>query len=179
MQESGKNHADYSSFSSLDRREALEELLLSYEALSQGQDNWVCNLANAASLMWHCYHTLGVNVNWAGFYVTKVDNDMELILGPFQGKVACQVIRFDKGVCGKAASSRKTQVVPDVNLFPGHIACDGQTRSEIVVPILQEGKCVGVIDIDCLDYDGFNDIDKKYLEELALKISSSCSFMTY
>ena len=75
-----KHHADYTSFHSDDRKDSLEQLLLSYEALAEDQDNWVCNLANAASLIWHCYHSLSVDVNWAGFYVTKQDNDQELIL---------------------------------------------------------------------------------------------------
>lgn len=146
-------------------------------ALTTNQDNWICNLANASSLLWHAYRTLSVNINWAGFYVTQKSNSEELILGPFQGKVACQLINYGKGVCGIAASTKETQVVPDVNKFPGHIACDGETKSEIVVPIVNdEGKCLGVIDIDCLEYNGFNEIDKVYLERLAKLIVSTCIF---
>lgn len=176
MAEGEKHHADYTSFQTSDKKEALEQLVLSYEALSEGQDNWVCNLANAASLIWHCYISLGINVNWAGFYVTQSQNKHELILGPFQGKVACQLIQFGKGVCGTAASTKDTQLVPDVEKFPGHIACDGETKSEIVVPIVKDNETVGVIDIDCLDYNGFTELDQEYLERLATLISKTCTF---
>lgn len=176
MGEDGKHHADYSSFQTTDRKKALEQLLISYEALAEGQDNWVCNLANAASLIWHCYISLNVDVNWAGFYLTRRENKKELILGPFQGKVACQLIQFGKGVCGTAASSQQSQLVPDVENFPGHIACDGETKSEIVVPIVQNGETVGVIDIDCLDYNGFTKLDQEFLEKLAASVSKTCVF---
>ena len=101
------------------------------------------NTANAASLIWHALHALpspSNQVNWAGFYVLDPSTPEQLILGPFQGKVACQTIAFGKGVCGAAASSRQTQLVPDVEEFPGHIACDGESRSEIVVPIIKGGR---------------------------------------
>ena len=101
------------------------------------------NLANAASLLWHALHALprpSNQTNWAGFYVLDSSKPDQLILGPFQGKVACQTIAFGRGVCGKAAQTGETQLVPDVELFPGHIACDGDSRSEIVVPIVQRGK---------------------------------------
>ena len=104
------------------------------------------NTANAASLIWHALHALpspSNQVNWAGFYVLDSSTPNQLILGPFQGKVACQTIAFGKGVCGAAAQSQKTQLVPDVEYFPGHIACDGDSRSEIVVPIIRSGK-VGI-----------------------------------
>ena len=103
------------------------------------------NLANTASLLWHALHSLPApsnQVNWAGFYVldTSNTNRDQLILGPFQGKVACQTIAFGRGVCGTAAAKAETQLVPDVDAFPGHIACDGESRSEIVVPVVREGK---------------------------------------
>lgn len=171
-----QHHAEYSNFTaSTDRKEALQLLLDSYTALSYDQDNWVCNLSNASSLLWHAYKSLNVNVNWTGFYLTIPDSIDELLLGPFQGKVACQSIQFGKGVCGIAASSQETQVVQDVNKFPGHIACDGETKSEIVVPIIaKNGKTLGVIDLDCLDYEGFSSIDKEYLEKLANLIVETC-----
>lgn len=103
------------------------------------------NTANAASLIWHALHALpspSNQVNWAGFYVTDPTTTDQLILGPFQGKVACQTIAFGKGVCGAAAASQKTQLVPDVEEFPGHIACDGDSKSEIVVPIAKDGKVI-------------------------------------
>ncbi|KAI1178129.1 GAF domain-like protein [Nemania sp. FL0916] len=111
----------------------------------------------------------------------------QLILGPFQGKVACQIIQFGRGVCGTAAAGQETQVVPDVEKFPGHIACDGDSRSEIVVPIIvncgeteggEEGKkvVVAIIDVDCADVDGFDDVDRKYLEQLAELLARSCDW---
>ncbi|CCK71460.1 L-methionine (R)-S-oxide reductase KNAG_0H00440 [Huiozyma naganishii CBS 8797] len=178
VQIGNKHHADYTDFnSSSGRSETLEMLILSYESLSEGQDNWVCNLSNCASLLWHAYTSLNINVNWAGFYVTSSSSDEELLLGPFQGKVACQTIMFGKGVCGTAASTQQTQVVVDVNKFPDHIACDGETKSEIVVPIVSnDGKTLAVLDMDCLDYNGFGETDKKYLEELAKLITKTCNF---
>lgn len=174
----GKHHADYTDFEAVNSREdVLEMLIMSYKSLCEDQDDWVCNLSNASSLLWHAYQSLNVNVNWSGFYITKKGNDDELLLGPFQGKVACQTIPFGKGVCGTAASTLKTQVVSDVNKFPDHIACDGETLSEIVVPIISDkGKVLGVIDLDCLDYNGFGETDKKYLEELAELIAKTCNF---
>lgn len=176
MGEDGKHHADYSNFSSgsLSKEETLQSIIDSYEALSLDTRNWVANLSNASSLVWHAYHSLNVPVNWSGFYVLNPKSAAdELILGPFQGKVACQTIKFGKGVCGNAASSAKTQLVPNVEEYPGHIACDGETNSEIVVPIIKEGKVLGVLDIDCLALNGFDEVDQKYLEQLATLISES------
>lgn len=168
-----KHHADYSNFVGLLKSEVLENVIISYEALSDSTSNWVANLANASSLVWHAYHLLQIPVNWAGFYVLDPEVPDQLILGPFQGKVACQTIKFGKGVCGNAASQVKTQLVPDVNAYPGHIACDGETNSEIVVPIAFEGKVVGVLDIDCESKNGFDEQDVEFLEILAEKISKT------
>ncbi|SCU91286.1 LAMI_0E05358g1_1 [Lachancea mirantina] len=177
MGQDGVHHAEFSEFASGDREAALQQLVDSYVALASDQDNWVCNLANAASLLWHAYRSLPLDVNWAGFYVADGKNANTLILGPFQGKVACQIIKYGHGVCGTAASLQETQLVPDVNAFPGHIACDGETKSEIVIPIIGKNKkVVGVIDIDCLTYDGFSGVDVKYLEQLASKIAETCEF---
>ncbi|CAI4034692.1 hypothetical protein SMKI_11G1410 [Saccharomyces mikatae IFO 1815] len=171
-------HADHVNYdSNLSKEEVLGQLLLSYEGLSDGQVNWVCNLSNASSLIWHAYKSLGVSVNWAGFYVTQDNKEDTLLLGPFQGKVACQTIQFGKGVCGTAAFTRETQIVSDVNKYPDHIACDGETKSEIVVPIISnDSKTLGVIDVDCLDYDGFDEVDREFLERLAKLINKSCVF---
>ncbi|ROV96300.1 hypothetical protein VMCG_07645 [Cytospora schulzeri] len=150
------------------------------------------NLANTASLLWHAYKSLpspSRDVNWAGFYVldpsTKPAHP-SLILGPFQGKVACQTIAFGRGVCGAAAATQQTQLVPDVDAFPGHIACDGASKSEIVVPITTEvlspaeghaeRKVVGIIDIDCAEANGFDETDKKFLEELAALLGTACDW---
>ena len=101
------------------------------------------NFANTASLLWHALHAIpspSDKVNWAGFYVVDTSKQQQLILGPFHGKVACQTIAFGRGVCGKAAVEGKTQLVPNVDAFPGHIACDGDSKSEIVVPIVHSGQ---------------------------------------
>ncbi|PNY25786.1 Free methionine-R-sulfoxide reductase [Tolypocladium capitatum] len=148
--------------------------------------NCASNLANAASLLWHAYKSLPApsnEVNWAGFYVLDPSSSKpQLILGPFQGKVACQTIDFGRGVCGTAAASRTTQLVADVEQFPGHIACDGDSKSEIVVPILagRDGsgtkRVVAIIDVDCAALNGFDELDKEYLEELAELLSKSCDW---
>lgn len=174
-----KHHADFTNFkSNLNKEEVLQQLIDSYSALSFEQTNWVCNLSNASSLLWHAYHSLNIPVNWSGFYLLDKETDgSTLILGPFQGKVACQTIKLGKGVCGVSGATKTTQIVKDVNNFPGHIACDGETKSEIVVSIVsKEGNLIGVLDIDCLDYKGFDEIDGKYLEQLCNLITTTCKF---
>lgn len=123
------------------------------------------------------------NTTQSGFYVLDPSSTRpQLILGPFQGKVACQTIAFDRGVCGAAAATKETQLVADVDKFPGHIACDGDSKSEIVVPILADTdgsavkKVVAIIDIDCTVENGFDELDKKYLEELAELLGKSCDW---
>ncbi|KAI1154435.1 GAF domain-like protein [Nemania diffusa] len=179
-------HADASNFAQgVTKEQAYEQVLLQAEGLFDGQRNWVCNLANTASLLWHAYKSLpspSSQVNWAGFYTLDPQKTAkpQLILGPFQGKVACQTILFGRGVCGAAASTQTTQLVPDVEAFPGHIACDGDSKSEIVVPIaVGEGearKVVAIIDVDCAELNGFDEVDKKYLEQLAELLSRSCDW---
>ncbi|CAN3358889.1 free methionine-R-sulfoxide reductase [Diutina catenulata] len=166
-------HADYSNIEASSKPEALESVVMSYQALAGDTRYYVANLANAASLVWHAYHSLGVAVNWAGFYVTIEDT---LLLGPFQGKVACQQIAFGQGVCGTAAESQHTQLVRDVHSFPGHIACDSETNSEIVVPIVVAGKTVAVLDIDCETKSGFDEEDQRWLEQLAADIAKTCAW---
>ena len=107
---------------------------------------------------------------WVGFYLVK---DNQLILGPFQGSMACSIIRFGKGVCGTAWKENKTQVVPDVDLFPGHIACSSLSRSEIVVPLSKDGEVKAVLDIDSDKLATFDDIDRVYLEQLASLITKT------
>ncbi|KAH6655740.1 GAF domain-like protein [Truncatella angustata] len=177
-------HADASNFvEGVTKEQAYEQVLTQVEGLFYDQRNWVgvYNLSNAASLLWHAYKSLPApssQVNWAGFYTLdpKLSLKPQLILGPFQGKVACQQIAFGRGVCGTAAADRTTQLVPDVEAFPGHIACDGDSKSEIVVPIVVGSKLVAIIDIDCAELNGFDEIDKKYLEQLAEMIGKSCDW---
>ncbi|SMR45483.1 unnamed protein product [Zymoseptoria tritici ST99CH_1A5] len=173
-------HADSSNFANgVTKREAYDQVIEQAKALFDGQQNWVCNTANAASLLWHAYHALpspSNKVNWSGFYVADPRKQNQLILGPFQGKVACQTISFGKGVCGAAAKTGKTQLVPDVERFPGHIACDGASKSEIVVPIVKDGKVVAIIDIDCAVENGFDEEDQLKLEELADVLGQGCNW---
>ncbi|KAL7751925.1 hypothetical protein RI367_002447 [Sorochytrium milnesiophthora] len=143
-------------------------------ALCEGQRNWVTNTANVASLVYHELRALtGRPYNWVGFYVrdTQHTDKETLILGPFQGKIACTEIAFGKGVCGTAAATRQSQLVADVNTFPGHIACDSASRSEVVVPIEATGASgervvVGVFDLDCEVEGGFDETDRQGLEHL-------------
>jgi GAF domain-containing protein len=116
------------------------------------------NLANASALLFEKLE----GISWAGFYTMK---DGKLVLGPFQGKVACTIIAIGKGVCGTVAKEDRTLVVPDVDKFPGHIACDSASRSEIVVPIHRNGELFGVLDIDSHLLNRFDDNDRKGLEE--------------
>ncbi|KAF2220874.1 GAF domain-like protein [Elsinoe ampelina] len=176
-------HADASNFhSGITKAEAYTQVLSQASSLFDGQRNWVCNLSNTASLLWHLYKSLpspSPAVNWAGFYVLDPSAPRDkpsLILGPFQGKVACQTIAFGRGVCGTAAQEGTTQLVPDVEEFPGHIACDGDSRSEVVVPVKQGGKVVAIIDIDCALPSGFDSEDQHYLEQLATLLSEACDF---
>lgn len=125
-------------------------------------------LANASALI----KQMTEDINWVGFYLLK---EGKLLLGPFQGKVACNVIEVGKGVCGSSAKSQKTIVVPDVTKFPGHIACDEASRSELVVPIFVNDKLYGVLDLDSASLNRFKDEDKKRFEEAAQVISKHLS----
>ncbi|KAF9693007.1 hypothetical protein EKO04_009267 [Ascochyta lentis] len=173
-------HADASAFADgLTKQEVYAQVLEQARALFDGQRNWVCNFSNTASLLWHAYHSLpgpSSSVNWSGFYFLNPSNSQQLLLGPFHGQVACQTIAFGRGVCGAAAQTKQTQLVPDVEKFPGHIACDGASKSEIVVPIVKDGKVVAIIDIDCAEENGFNEEDQTALEELAVLLAESCDF---
>ena len=133
------------------------------KSLIDGEDDIISNLANASALIYESLDRL----NWAGFYLSKEeDGAKRLQLGPFQGKTACIRIPYGKGVCGTAAAEDATQLVPDVHKFPGHIACDGASNSEIVIPIHRDGQVWGVLDIDSPEYDRFNAEDRAGLEGL-------------
>ena len=130
-------------------------------ALFHGERNAIANAANLASLIWHSLPGL----NWAGFYLF---DGTELVLGPFMGKPACVRIALARGVCGAAASTRTTQVVADVHAFPGHIACDAASASEIVLPLVMEGRLIGVLDLDSPHTGRFTAEDAAGLEAVAL-----------
>jgi len=123
------------------KAELYRDLLSALDSLTADEPDAIANMANAAALIWQYLPDL----NWSGFYRNLRD---ELVLGPFQGKAACIRIPFGKGVCGAAAASGETQLVEDVFAFPGHIACDADSRSELVVPIFHEGRLLGVLDLD-------------------------------
>ena len=125
----------------------------------EGERDMIANAANLTALLFHSLP----NLNWAGFYFLK---DNELVLGPFQGKPACVRIEVGKGVCGSAAASRRTVVVPDVHQFPGHIACDSASNSEIVVPIIGEEGLLGVLDLDSPEFSRFVNDDAVELESI-------------
>lgn len=133
-------------------------LIRQLDALTDGEKDPVAILSNASALL----NQFLEDVNWVGFYIWKED---ELVLGPFQGLPACIRIAYGKGVCGTAVKERSTQRVADVHQFPGHIACDGATNSEIVVPIIVDGEVYGVLDIDSPSKDRFNELDQEYLEQ--------------
>lgn len=139
------------------------------EALLVGETDWAANLSNAAALLAGALP----EINWVGFYRMK---DGELLLGPFQGKPACVHIPVGKGVCGTAVKRNATQVVPDVHVFPGHIACDSDSASELVIPLRAGGRIVGVLDIDSPRIGRFSSEDARALEEVAELISRSCTW---
>jgi GAF domain-containing protein len=149
------------------KKEIYGDLLLQARGLFDGERDAIANAANLAALIGFGLEDL----NWSGFYFLK---EGELVLGPFQGKPACVRIALGKGVCGTAAATRETVVVPDVHEFPGHIACDAASRSEIVIPLVRNGALLGVIDLDAPIPNRFDDEDRKGLEALAaLWISAS------
>lgn len=143
-----------------------DALLAQAESLVAGERDFIANAANLSALL---YHALP-EVNWVGVYLLK---DGELVVGPFQGKPACVRIPLGKGVCGTAAKNRETIVVDDVHAFDGHIACDADSRSEIVVPLLRGGSLIGVLDVDSPVRARFDADAKAGLERIALMLSAS------
>ena len=148
------------------KAELYRELAAAAAALVAGEPDKVANMANLAALIWQYLPQL----NWAGFYRVV---DGELVLGPFQGKPACLRIPFGQGVCGAAAASGATQLVADVHAFPGHIACDGASRSELVVPVLRDGAVVAVIDLDSPVLARFDAEDARGIEALAVAVAAA------
>ncbi|MEU2124563.1 GAF domain-containing protein [Nocardia niwae] len=143
-----------------DRTEQYRRLAAQAEALVAGETDRIANAANLAALVFHALP----DVNWVGFYFY---DGRELVVGPFQGKPACVRIALEKGVCGAAARTRETQLVPDVHAFEGHIACDADTRSEIVVPLISNDALIGVLDLDSPQTGRFDETDRAGLEVIA------------
>lgn len=140
----------------MNKQQTYETLIKTLDALLEGETDLVANLANASALLYQ-YLT---DINWAGFYLLK---NNELILGPFQGKVACMHIPLTKGVCGACASTLKTQRVDNVHLFPNHIACDSASNAEIVIPLIKNNQLLGVLDIDSPTFNRFDQNDEYFL----------------
>jgi len=140
------------------KQEQYESLLPQIKALLEGEPDLIANLANITGALKEQFNWL-----WVGFYLVKND---ELVLGPFQGPVACTRIKKGKGVCGTSWAKAQTLIVPDVEKFPGHIACSSLSRSEIVVPIIRNNKVIGVLDVDSIEQDQFDNIDQDYLEQI-------------
>jgi len=136
------------------------------KAFLDGEPNIVANLSNASAII----NEYVQDINWAGFYLME---NGELVLGPFQGKPACIRIPVGRGVCGTTAEKKETIIVEDVHQFPGHIACDTASNSEIVIPIMKDGEVFGVLDIDSPEFNRFTELEKKYLEEVVSIIEKS------
>jgi L-methionine (R)-S-oxide reductase len=149
---------------SADKPALYADLLAAADALTAGERDGIANMANVAALLW----TYLPQVNWTGFYRAV---DGELVLGPFAGKPACIRIAFGQGVCGAAAASAQTQLVPDVHAFPGHIACDAASRSELVVPVVRDCAVIAVIDLDSPEPARFDEEDARGIEGLATLLS--------
>lgn len=138
--------------------EQYEALIPQIKGLLSGEPNLIANLANTAAALKEQFGWF-----WVGFYLVEKD---ELVLGPFQGPVACTRIRKGRGVCGSSWEQAKTLIVPDVEKFPGHIACSSLSKSEIVVPLFKDGNIWGVLDVDSSDYNQFDETDQHYLEQI-------------
>jgi GAF domain-containing protein len=151
------------------KAEIYQSLIPQIKGLLDGEPDLVANLANVSAALKEQFCWL-----WVGFYLIKPDSknstETELVLGPFQGPVACTRIKKGRGVCGAAWQNAETLIVPDVEKFPGHIACSSLSRSEIVVPLIRNGEVIGVLDVDSEELDQFDETDKKYLEEIVTGI---------
>ena len=156
--------------------EIYESVIPQIQSLIEGEEDLIANLANIAAALKEAFNHL-----WIGFYIVRADNAGQpaiagaydnpgvgktLVLGPFQGPIACTRIKFGKGVCGTAWKEKSTLVVPDVDQFPGHIACSSLSKSEIVIPIIHDGEVVAVLDIDSVEYNTFDETDAQYLEKI-------------
>lgn len=140
------------------KEEEYQSLIPQIEALISGEEDLIANLANVCAALKEQFRFF-----WVGFYLLKTDS---LVLGPFQGPVACTRIPRGKGVCGTAWAEERTLIVPDVDAFPGHIACSSISRSEIVIPIIREGVVWGVLDVDSEHPDHFDEVDGRYLQQI-------------
>lgn len=155
--------AELLTLSSDNKQNRYEELIPQLQALIKGEPNLIANLANITSALNMAFDHL-----WTGFYIVEGE---QLVLGPFQGPIACTRISYGKGVCGTAWKEEKTIVVPDVEAFPGHIACSSLSKSEIVVPVIRNNKVVAVLDVDSENLNTFDAVDQEYLEKICECVS--------
>lgn len=152
-----------------DKKEMYELLQKQMETILDGETDVIANLSNASALL----NEALTQINWVGFYLMKQG---KLILGPFQGKLACIHIPLGRGVCGTAAATKELQLVKDVHEFPGHIACDSASNSEIVVPMILNGEVIGVLDIDSPNFARFDEMDAEYLKQITELIVRGCDW---
>ena len=144
------------------KKSQYDSILPQISSLIDGESDQIANMANICAALKEQF-----NFFWVGFYMIKDD---ELVLGPFQGPVACTRIKIGKGVCGSAWEQKKTIIVPDVDLFPGHIACSSASKSEIVIPIIRNGNVIGVLDVDSVELNCFDETDADYLQQILDRI---------
>ncbi len=163
------SHAVTRAAADASRAELYAQLLQALDGIVAGERDAIANLANAAALL----YAMLPDLNWAGFYLAR---DGGLVVGPFQGKPACVRIALGQGVCGTAAARGRTVIVPDVHAFPGHIACDAASNSEIVVPLVAAGRLVGVLDLDSPRPGRFDEEDGRGLEAFAAKLVAASDF---
>ncbi len=145
------------------KEEQYKSLLPQIQGLLTGETDFIANLANIAAALKEQF-----NFFWVGFYLVK---DNQLVLGPFQGPVACTRITYNRGVCGTSWAQKETLIVPNVEEFPGHIACSSLSKSEIVLPLFKNGEVIGVLDVDSSELNTFDEIDEKYLKEIIEQLS--------
>lgn len=152
--------------SSNTKRDQYRELIPQIISLLSGEENPVANMANTVAALKQTFS----HYSWVGFYLMDSEKN-ELVLGPFQGKIACTRIGVGRGVCGSSVKRNETIIVPDVEKFPGHIYCDGGTKSEIVIPLRKNGAVIGVLDVDSYHLASFDETDKEFLEQLLTSIT--------
>lgn len=156
---------EYITGTKTNKTEVYEEIFPQIRHLIADEPDVIANLANISSVLKLAFPT----ISWVGFYLVKGN---ELVLGPFQGKPACVRIQFGKGVCGTSALRRETVIVSNVHEFPGHIFCDPESKSEIVVPMIKQNRVFGVLDVDSASLNSFDDVDKNYLELIVSELLS-------
>ena len=159
---------DLKTATGISKQEKYELLVPQINSIVEGEPNLITNLANITSALKYSMD----NFLWVGFYLIDEAKATELVLGPFQGRVACTRIQFGNGVCGTAAESKETVIVEDVDKFPGHIVCDSLSKSEIVVPVIKDNRVVAVLDVDSDVHSNFDYTDKIYLEKIINNIKN-------